>query len=682
MKKIYPLQIEGSDDSLLTSSTVGSDFSDNVDVLLSDIPNNTVESVLVRMNDFKSIREEKKNLKFRYVWLFGMSMLCFGLVLYEIFNYFMSTSVDLVSQVIFGIIESLALAFAMCGMVICSTVDPSRVNFDSIVEEGNWLSVFFRIATCIILIGDALSWYGVCAIPSVCLMIYNFIFLIPYSCLKVKFTTRFILSMIFDEFVTTISFVYNAYESKTDGNYSGRFLFGIIANTGYPTGSVFFNPWVALSVLCFIEGCLLTCFWIYQLHLKEVNNSKALSPTTVMYISFYMWLNRYGLILIFRGAVCVYYRNQSTCDDSYSYDIVLIITGILTLVPPVGLMILGPTNVFNFTSRRFDRDLQNLKDDGKFIAELLDSVDAELSQSWWVHYDQLSKGQRLGYSDHRKNWYEGVIVAVDERQLTVHILPDENTVLEGELMFKVPRKVKQKSESRESTVRIDDIESPLHEFDMLTFASNNLRCIEWLNMSEELFTKSVRDSTATSLYSLSRPLSGKETISFFISHAWDDDGKQKYQKLKVVAESFKSKYGQYPTFWFDKVCFDQNNISDGLKVLPINVMVCNKVLVLYGPSYPTRLWCIWELFVLFSFADTKEAVRRLQLCPLVEGADLSKNLSTFDVNQAHCYDPNEENKLRKVISASSGAQGDVNEFNLKIQKLALHIQKSSNFLKN
>ena len=51
----------------------------------------------------------------------------------------------------------------------------------------------------------------------------------------------------------------------------------------------------------------------------------------------------------------------------------------------------------------------------------------------------------------------------------------------------------------------------------------------------------------------------------------------------------------------DKVCIDQNNIRDGLKVLPVNVMACNKMLVLCGETYVQRLWCAWELFTLFSF---------------------------------------------------------------------------------
>lgn len=39
-----------------------------------------------------------------------------------------------------------------------------------------------------------------------------------------------------------------------------------------------------------------------------------------------------------------------------------------------------------------------------------------------------------------------------------------------------------------------------------------------------------------------------------------------------------------------QTCINQLDIGDSLKVLPINVMACKKMLVLCGPTYPQRLW--------------------------------------------------------------------------------------------
>ena len=47
--------------------------------------------------------------------------------------------------------------------------------------------------------------------------------------------------------------------------------------------------------------------------------------------------------------------------------------------------------------------------------------------------------------------------------------------------------------------------------------------------------------------------------------------------LKELASDFKKKNNRNPTFWFHKCCIDQYNVKDGLKMLPINVMACEKV---------------------------------------------------------------------------------------------------------
>ena len=47
-----------------------------------------------------------------------------------------------------------------------------------------------------------------------------------------------------------------------------------------------------------------------------------------------------------------------------------------------------------------------------------------------------------------------------------------------------------------------------------------------------------------------------------------------------------------PMARFPQVCIHQSRIGDGLKALPVNVMACNQMLVLCGPTYPNRLWCV------------------------------------------------------------------------------------------
>ena len=117
-----------------------------------------------------------------------------------------------------------------------------------------------------------------------------------------------------------------------------------------------------------------------------------------------------------------------------------------------------------------------------------------------------------------------------------------------------------------------------------------------------------------------------------------------------------------------QVCIDQQDIGNGLKVLPVNVMACNKVLVLCGDTYTSRLWCMWELCTLFSFTSMQQALLSVVVKPLQDGevarAEFIKELEAFQFTDASCYDPNEEAKILNVIQAV-GAQ----RFNSRIRSM-------------
>ena len=81
------------------------------------------------------------------------------------------------------------------------------------------------------------------------------------------------------------------------------------------------------------------------------------------------------------------------------------------------------------------------------------------------------------------------------------------------------------------------------------------------------------------------------------------------------------------------------------------VMSCNKMMVLCGETYSSRLWCIWELFTLLAFTDLKVALQRFHLVPLASNTISCEQLAVFQLDNAHCYDPNEEAKLRLTIDS-------------------------------
>jgi len=154
--------------------------------------------------------------------------------------------------------------------------------------------------------------------------------------------------------------------------------------------------------------------------------------------------------------------------------------------------------------------------------------------------------------------------------------------------------------------------------------------------------------------------SNEKYVDYFISHSWHDDAQAKFAVLDLVKQQFKEKYSREATFWLDKVCIDQENISDGLKVLCINVTACKKLLVVCGKTYFQRLWCMLELFIMFAFSEDEAAAERIKLVPIeadgVTRESILESMSSFELEGAHCYDPNEEIKLRSVMAAVGGEQ--------------------------
>ena len=151
---------------------------------------------------------------------------------------------------------------------------------------------------------------------------------------------------------------------------------------------------------------------------------------------------------------------------------------------------------------------------------------------------------------------------------------------------------------------------------------------------------------------------------FFISHSWSDDATLKYAKLQQVADEFEAENGRPPTFWLDKVCIDQSAIGDALRCLPVFEMACQKLLVLNGETYTSRLWCVWELYTFFAISSD---MSRMQI-EFLSAGDNVNGLSGFDVANAHCFDAADEARLRGIIEA-----GGADRFNGEHQPPSLRL---------
>lgn len=155
-------------------------------------------------------------------------------------------------------------------------------------------------------------------------------------------------------------------------------------------------------------------------------------------------------------------------------------------------------------------------------------------------------------------------------------------------------------------------------------------------------------------------------VDAFVSHSWHDPPGPKWAMLRGWALAFEAAHGRSPRLWLDKACIDQRNIGKSLAFLPIFASGCDTLLVLAGPTYASRLWCILELYIFLKMGASES---RITVLPVAMGdsevaredavAKLEATFESFDVRQATCSDPEDRMALLKCISSSMA----VGEFN-------------------
>ena len=133
--------------------------------------------------------------------------------------------------------------------------------------------------------------------------------------------------------------------------------------------------------------------------------------------------------------------------------------------------------------------------------------------------------------------------------------------------------------------------------------------------------------------------------SAFISHSWRDDGVAKYAALQEWAEEAKI---ASPRIWLDKACIDQTNIDASLAALPVFLSGCDRLLIVAGETYSTRLWCVMEIFTFVKIGGSRQRITLKQI-----SADAVDALSRFDASRAQCSFQ-DRHKLLAVIEVGFG----------------------------
>lgn len=111
-----------------------------------------------------------------------------------------------------------------------------------------------------------------------------------------------------------------------------------------------------------------------------------------------------------------------------------------------------------------------------------------------------------------------------------------------------------------------------------------------------------------------------------------------------------------------------------MQSLPIHLAGCKRLLVLFGKTYPQRLWTLMEIFV---FVHGGGSISRMRVEPLALAGDMAaqgnedtstrlKSIGRIDVAAAGCRDVEVRQRLLAIIES---AFGDTRSFNHHVESL-------------
>jgi len=163
----------------------------------------------------------------------------------------------------------------------------------------------------------------------------------------------------------------------------------------------------------------------------------------------------------------------------------------------------------------------------------------------------------------------------------------------------------------------------------------------------------------------------------FMSHSWSEDAGCKWRVLQEWRQRFVAEHHREPRIWLDKACLDQADVTANLRCLPIFLAACSSLVVVFGDTYASRLWCCMELFIYLKISGDQDRVEVLPTSP-ASAADPNPPVAThstssrayshprIDIAKAQCFDPRDRQHLLAVIETGFG---DAALFNKRVEDL-------------
>ena len=120
-----------------------------------------------------------------------------------------------------------------------------------------------------------------------------------------------------------------------------------------------------------------------------------------------------------------------------------------------------------------------------------------------------------------------------------------------------------------------------------------------------------------------------------------------------------------PLIWLDKACIKQDQSAEekqaDIHALPVFLSGCRALVVLAGPTYASRLWCVVELLYSSRWAASESGSASWS-----SAASTWVALSRFRAQEAKCFLKEDQERLLAVVESGFGS---LQPFNILIRSI-------------